>query len=78
MFADFSDFFIDVETILALETVFVERLRDFGLEEEEVDELKLMDGCIVHCSAFTDEIIVMDYSYDDMVMLLMSYRENQK
>ena len=78
MVSDFSEFFIDVETILSLERVFPERLKDFGMEEDEVDELQLMEGCIVHCSAFTDEIIVMDYDYENMIEILTSYRQNQK
>jgi len=69
---DYGDFLIDLGTILALEKIYPERLKDFGIDESQIHQ-DLLDSCIVHCSAFTEPIIIMDYTYDEMINLLTAY-----
>jgi hypothetical protein len=74
---DYAEILVDLETILSVEKIYENRLFDFGIEEEDYDDDFHETACIVHCSAFSDPIIVMDYSFEDLIAVLMEYR-NEK
>lgn len=80
---DFTEILLDLETVLAIERVYEKRLIDFGITEEDIDDLseahdrEMLDACIVHCSAFTDAIIVTDYTFEELISILIKFR-NEK
>jgi len=74
---DFSEFLIDMETIQSIEKIFPERLLDFGVGEKEAELNNMMDGCIIYASAFAEEMIVLDYSFEELIQNLIEYRGNE-
>ena len=74
---DFSEFLIDMETIQSIEKIFPERLIDFGIGEKEADQNNLMDGCIIYASAFAEEMIILDYTFEELIQNLIEYRGNE-
>ena len=83
MVFDFTEILLDLDTVLSLEKVYEKRLLDFGINEDELDDLEenhdryLLDGCIVHSSAFIDPIIVTEYSFEEMITFLLDYRNER-
>lgn len=72
---DFSDFLIDLNTIGSLERVFPERLSDFGIDEKTIEDQNLIDSCIIWSTAFAEEIIVLDFNFEELTQSLIEYRE---
>ena len=72
---DFGDFLIDLNTIGSLERVFPERLSDFGIDEKTIEDQNLIDSCIVWSTAFAEEIIVLDFNFEELTQSLIEYRE---
>ena len=83
MIFDFTEILLDLDTVLSFEKVYEKRLLDFGIDEDELDDLEenhdryLLDGCIVHSSAFVDPIIVTEYSFEEMITFLLEYRNER-
>ena len=72
---DFGDFLLDLETFASLERVFPERLMDFGIDEKTIEDQNLLDSCIVWSSAFAEEIIILDFNFEELTQSLVEYRE---
>lgn len=72
---DFGDFLIDLNTIGSLERVFPERLLDFGIDEKTIEDQNLLDSCIIWSTAFAEEIVVLDFSFEELTQSLIEYRE---
>lgn len=75
---DFTEILLDFDTVLCIERVYRDRLFDFGMSIESANEIEEEDSCILHCSAFTDPILLTEYSFEEMVNLHIDYRNEKR